>query len=303
MPNQFGPTFVYGTGQVLGPPASLGGVISPAQLAANTNDWSPTGLSGATIIRLSFDTNGRLLTGLTGGADGRIVILENISSSVAYYIVHDSASSTAANRFFIPGAIADATVNVSPIQSILLVYDGTSSRWRAVSFFSGMYAGMSGSVAPAALAAVADTGSSPYLSASDHVHPFPSYAVTSTYVPTLTQSGAVTKTTTYAHYWQIGKLVMGWVTLTCTGAGTTNNAITIGLPVTASSATQNMIGVGYWNDVSPATNYPGVLFLASTTTFNIFRTDNTGASAMGVNPNLALASPDVLYAQFMYEAA
>ncbi len=123
------------------------------------------------------------------------------------------------------------------------------------------------------------------------------------YTPTLTQSATVTKTATYTHFIQFGSLVWGWVTLAVTGAGTTNNAVVMGLPVTAVSINQNLIGIGYINDASPATNYPCEIFLASTTTINFFRTDSGASGAWGVNPNLALASGDTIYAQFVYEAA
>ncbi len=303
MPNQFGPTFVYGTSQVLGPPASLGGSISPAQLVADTNDWNPAGLSGATVIRLSFDIADRSLTGLVGGSDGRVIILENIGTT-SFFLVHDSTASVAANRFIVGGAVANATPTIGANNTVMLVYDGTSSRWRSVAVKSGSYLGMSGAVLPADLASVAAFGGSPFYSPSDHVHAFPSYAATSTYTPTLTQSGTVTKTVTYAHYWQIGKLVLFWVKLAVTGAGSAGTTIAIGLPVATSAGPPDVIiGNCAWQDTSTGTQYPGVVIPVSTTVVNLFRVDASYTDGMGVDPNLALASTDVLNTTGMYEAA
>lgn len=101
------------------------GDISPAQLTANTNDWNPTGLSTATTIRLSTDAS-RNLTGLAGGADGRIIILHNIGTE-NLVILTGSGSSSAANQFYLEGNLtlgADA--------SAAFRYDATSSKWRAL---------------------------------------------------------------------------------------------------------------------------------------------------------------------------
>ena len=100
--------------------------ISPSQLTANTDDWAPTGLSGADIIRASTDAS-RNLTGITAPAAARSIILENIGSN-DLVLVHD-ATSTAANRFLCPGS-ADLTVGANT--SVLLTYDTTSARWRVV---------------------------------------------------------------------------------------------------------------------------------------------------------------------------
>lgn len=100
--------------------------ISPTQLAANTNDWAPTGLAGATVIRFSTDAL-RNLTGITGGYDGRILFLANIGS-FPLTLKHD-VTSTAANRFFCPGQLDDSVLAGSTKQ---LIYDSTSSRWRVI---------------------------------------------------------------------------------------------------------------------------------------------------------------------------
>ncbi len=106
---------------------TLSGDLTPAQITANQNDYAPTGHGTASIFRL--DTNNLWnITGLQGGADGRIVIFFNIGSNVIG-IPHDSASSTAGNRFYIPDSVTD-TFELLPNCTAILIYDSTSSRWR-----------------------------------------------------------------------------------------------------------------------------------------------------------------------------
>jgi len=106
---------------------ALSGDISPTILAASQNDYNPAGLSSAAVIRqdLSASVN---ITGLQGGADGRIVILMNISSAYNMTLKNASASSSAASRFSI---WQDAVIE--PGQSATLIYDATASRWKAIS--------------------------------------------------------------------------------------------------------------------------------------------------------------------------
>ncbi len=54
--------------------------ISPSQITANQNDYNPTGLSTASVLRLSSDAS-RDITGLQAGADGRLMIIHNVGSN------------------------------------------------------------------------------------------------------------------------------------------------------------------------------------------------------------------------------
>lgn len=124
------------------------------------------------------------------------------------------------------------------------------------------------------------------------------------YTPTLTQSGTVTKTVTVARYLQIGKLVIVYVRLDVTGAGTTNNTITVSTPATGVS-TGYICGSGEVIDASGATvTYPAMVYTNTTTTFSFGRTDQSAfVSRIGVDPNFALASGDVITFTATYEAA
>lgn len=104
---------------------ALTGDISPAQITADQNDYNPTGLATASVIRLSGDSSFRTITGLAGGADGRVVMLHNISSN-SILLANQNTASTAANRFDLGG------MNLPLLGGnlITLQYDSTSSRWR-----------------------------------------------------------------------------------------------------------------------------------------------------------------------------
>lgn len=102
---------------------TLGDGESPAQITANQNDYSPTGITTTTVLRLSSDA-ARDITGITGGSSGRILILLNVG---AFNItLKDDTTSTAENRFQLNGDIV-----LGPDESVWLWYDSTSSRWRA----------------------------------------------------------------------------------------------------------------------------------------------------------------------------
>ena len=103
---------------------TISGIISPAQLTADTHDWNPTGLASASAIRVSTDA-ARTITGIAGGSAGRVLVLDNIGAS-DITLKHQITSVTA-NRFICPGN-SDFTLRVST--SVTLRYDGTSSRWR-----------------------------------------------------------------------------------------------------------------------------------------------------------------------------
>jgi hypothetical protein len=99
------------------------GTITPTQLAANTNDWAPTGFSAALSIRVSTDAS-RNLTGIAGGGVGRTIILENVGSN-SLVLKNADTGSTAANRF---AFTRDYTLEAG--SGVWLKYDVTSSRWR-----------------------------------------------------------------------------------------------------------------------------------------------------------------------------
>lgn len=102
---------------------ALTGVISPTTIGSSQNNYNPTGLSTAAVLRLSASVAVNI-TGLAGGASGRVLVVHNVGS-FDITLVWESASSTAANRFGTP-----SNVIIQPGVSVVLQYDATASRWR-----------------------------------------------------------------------------------------------------------------------------------------------------------------------------
>jgi hypothetical protein len=99
------------------------GDISPSQITGDQNNYNPASLSTATILRLSTDAS-RTITGLAGGADGRVITLLNVGSNDLVLSGSDGSSS-AANQFSFAG-----TYTIGAQGGLTLIYDSTSSRWR-----------------------------------------------------------------------------------------------------------------------------------------------------------------------------
>jgi hypothetical protein len=129
------------------------------------------------------------------------------------------------------------------------------------------------------------------------------------YTPTLVQSGAVTKTVTYARYQRVGRLIVAQVKLDCTGAGTANNAITIGFPVTGATVNNEVLGAGGVFDASAGIWYMGsVIATGAPATGNcvIISGSGTPSAALGQTGGVmtaALAAGDIVTVSITYEAA
>ena len=112
----------------LGGGLALGNDVSPAAIAASQNNYAPTGHATASVLRLTASGTYNI-TGLAGGVDGRILTLTNIGSN-AITLVNESASSTAGNRFAI-----GSNITLAASQSVVLMYDLPSTRWRAIATY------------------------------------------------------------------------------------------------------------------------------------------------------------------------
>lgn len=99
------------------------GVITPTQLTADTNDWNPTNLATASVIRIDVSKE-IAITGIQGGSSGRILNLYNITDFPIIF-VEESTAATAAYRFTTTGDFI-----LFPGQKTTIMYDGTTSRWR-----------------------------------------------------------------------------------------------------------------------------------------------------------------------------
>ena len=111
------------------------GDITPPQLTADVDDYAPASFSAATFLRVAADAP-RVITGLAGGADGRIVWLSNIGG-YPISLAHAFTGSAAANRFDLGGANYELAAG----NGLGLWYDATAARWRPL---SGLAAGGGG---------------------------------------------------------------------------------------------------------------------------------------------------------------
>lgn len=121
------------------------------------------------------------------------------------------------------------------------------------------------------------------------------------YTPTLTQGGNVSKTVTYARYIKLGRLVVAEMYLQVTGSGSSSTAIEVGLPVTAA---QSIVSTGTFRvyDASVPTNRTGIAVLANTGEVSGLMDNVT--NYMGVAGfTAALASGDSVLVNVTYEAA
>ena len=126
------------------------------------------------------------------------------------------------------------------------------------------------------------------------------------WTPTLTQTGTVTKTTTHAVYARYGRMIVASFRLTVTGSGTGASAVTISnLPATA-ARTFMLAGSGGIFDSSASLNYSANILFQSTTVID-FRGHGIGTAAntqLGVTGFTAgLAVSDIVEGFFVYEAA
>lgn len=102
----------------------LSGSISPSQITADVDNYSPTDWSTNTTARVSGD-NIWAITSFAALADGTIRRIVNIGTK-ALYVPAEHPDGTAANR------VAGSTDQfIAPNGGIMeMYYDGTSSRWR-----------------------------------------------------------------------------------------------------------------------------------------------------------------------------
>lgn len=106
---------------------ALSGIIEPAALASDQNDWAPNGIAAASTIRMSASAAVNI-TGIDApDDDGTVLVLENVGTIYPITLLPSNTGSVAANRF-----LFQAPVVVGPNQSVVLKYDEDSSvpRWR-----------------------------------------------------------------------------------------------------------------------------------------------------------------------------
>lgn len=110
------------------------GIITTPLLNGAQNNYTQAGMVDASTIRVYGDLlDPPIFSGFAGGTNGRILIIHNASQDTPIYFLHNSASSTAANRIMSPGFVVDETFWTLPVNGMaILQYDATDSRWRVI---------------------------------------------------------------------------------------------------------------------------------------------------------------------------
>lgn len=117
----------------LGGPLSLSNDISPSVLGSggSTNDWNPTGLSTASVIRILTTGAGHTVTGIvapTINADGRILVLCHLGGGgTAFTFTAGATASADANELAGP-----TDISLTTDQCTTIMYDSTSTKWRVL---------------------------------------------------------------------------------------------------------------------------------------------------------------------------
>lgn len=114
-----------------------------------------------------------------------------------------------------------------------------------------------------------------------------------THTPTVTQSGSVTKTTTYSKAVKLGRTVIWSFLLNITGSGTGGSTVTLSLPYTAAQAGNMTVGAATL--YNGATNVQGEWAINATTTIAMYQS--------GGFYTVALASGNAITGTIVYEAA
>jgi hypothetical protein len=96
-------------------------------LGAGRNDNVST-TNDKVVHKVTPGGSGRTIAGLTGGFDGRIIVLTNLGSQ-SFTIEHEEASSTAANRLHL---LNNLDMIIDNDGAVILWYDGSSARWRQI---------------------------------------------------------------------------------------------------------------------------------------------------------------------------
>lgn len=104
---------------------AFGGILTPPAVTGDVDDYNPDDLASASVVRITEEGDYNV-TGIQGGAPGRILILEN-AGEWNLGLLNQSEDSTAANRFML---VRD--VLLVPGASIALQYDAILERWYAL---------------------------------------------------------------------------------------------------------------------------------------------------------------------------
>lgn len=131
-------TGVVPTGEWLG--AAVTGLIAIPNietdtLAVDTDDYTPPNFASAQVFRITLAGSNINLTGLTGGFQGRYVILTNVDTANFITMIHQSGASAVGNQFSFGNA---ANLRLRPNGgSVQLLYNSTTGYYEAIGEAAG----------------------------------------------------------------------------------------------------------------------------------------------------------------------
>ena len=125
-----GPAGPQGPPGPAGPGGGGGGNVITAAITADQNDWNPTGLNTAAVVRVTSDAsrtiNGFLATSFASPFDRKLLV--NVGSNPVV-LGHEQVESAAVDRIIVPGAV---DLTLLPNDSADLWYDVITARVRVV---------------------------------------------------------------------------------------------------------------------------------------------------------------------------
>jgi hypothetical protein len=115
----------------LGGSVAFGANLTPSVLTGSVDNYSPTGWAtapGYVILRVATNGSGDMeISGLAGGAIGRMAIIMNVGAANAISLPHESTNSSEANRFRVSGGVE---LSLATHEFAICVYDSVTARWR-----------------------------------------------------------------------------------------------------------------------------------------------------------------------------
>jgi len=117
---------VSGTAVLFSGPMRMTGVIKPPTWTGDQNNYNPTGIESARIIKVDPGNDQRILSGISAQASGTILTLFNIGTR-EFNALTESTNSIAENRLICSDFSNSATRKG---EAITFWYDGESKRWR-----------------------------------------------------------------------------------------------------------------------------------------------------------------------------
>ena len=82
-------------------------------------------IGGASFIKITGPTAAFTITGISGGVNGKVVILYN-ATTYNMTIANENTGSTATNRIT---TLSGSSITTTGVGTITLIYDSTASRW------------------------------------------------------------------------------------------------------------------------------------------------------------------------------